>query len=88
MANKPTYGELLAELTSLAHELEPWYRVDKVKWYMVCVWTKDDPGDNVFDILSDGVNWYDDTHLPPSEAFPVIGKIQEKMKELDKWFGQ
>ena len=86
MENKPTYEELCAELNELAHELDPWYNVSKVKWYMVCVCTKDETEDNVFDILSDGVNWYDETHVVPSEVYPIIGKIQAQMKEIDKWF--
>lgn len=79
----PTYDELRTELNELAHELDPWYEITKVKWYMVCVCTKDEPNDNIFDILSDDINWYDMTCIVPPEVYPIIGKIQDKMKELE-----
>lgn len=86
MENDRTYEELRTELNELAHEMDPWYNVSKVKWYMVCACTKDEAENNVFDILSDGVNWYDETHVVPSEIYPIIGKIQEKMQEIETWF--
>lgn len=87
MNNKSTiYEELFTELNELAHELDPWYNIGKVKWYMVCVCTKDDSNDNIFDILSNGVNWYDEIYVAPSAVYPIIGKIQDKMQEIDKRF--
>lgn len=43
------------ELRSLAHELEKFYEVDKVKCYGVFVWEEDE---NIFDIFSEGISWY------------------------------
>ena len=82
----PNYEELRTELNELAHKLDPWYNVPKVKWYMVSVCTKDEIFDNVFDILSNGVNWYDESIVVPHEVYPIIGDIQAKMKEIEYYY--
>lgn len=85
------------ELRDLAHQLEPWFDIDKVKPYSVYVWTKgedldDDEypfGENVFDIYADDIQFYRCNHCwrLPNEAMPIIKKIQEKLKEIEKFTG-
>lgn len=83
------------ELWNLAHELSPWFDIDKVKSYSVYVWTKDsdDPdcpyGENVFDIFPDYLQFYQCTKpwCFPNEAFPIIKKIQEKLMEIHNYLG-
>lgn len=73
------------ELVDLANELSPWFDIDKVSWYSVYVWTKDDStNQNVFDIFSDYLQFYNSTKpwRLPVEALPIIQKIQEKMTEI------
>lgn len=81
------------ELWDLAHELQPWFDIDKVKPYSVYVWTRDyddpDLGENVFDICSDHLQFY---HCMkpwslPNEAMVIIKKIQEKLKEIEDFQG-
>lgn len=81
------------ELWDLTDELRPWFDIDKVKPYSVYVWTKlcDDPdcpfGENVFDIYADYLQFYQCTKpwRLPNEAFPVIKKIQEKLREIEEY---
>ena len=80
------YNGMYNELWNLAHELQPWFDIDKVKSYSVYVWTKDsnDPdrpfGENVFDIYEDYLQFYQCTKpwQLPNEAVPIIKKIQER----------
>jgi hypothetical protein len=81
------------ELRDLAHQLEPWFDIDKVKSYGVYVWTKgedlNDPdypyGENVFDIYADRIQFYQCNHVwhLPNEAISIITKIQEKLREVN-----
>lgn len=83
---------LYKELRDLAHQLDPWFDIDKIKSYAVYVWTKetnpDDPehpfGENVFDILDDRIQFYrcDNCWSLPCEAIVIIVKIQEKLQEI------
>lgn len=83
------------ELWRLAHELEPWFDIDKVKSHAVYVWTKgldDDSdncfGENVFDIYEDYLQFYQ-CNRPwnlTNEAMSIIKKIQEKLKEIDVYY--
>lgn len=81
---------MYSELWELAHELNPWFDIDKVKPWSVYVWTKDsdDPdgpfGENVFDICSDHIQFYriNNCWQMPNEAIPIIMKIQEKLREI------
>lgn len=83
------------ELWNLAHELTPWFDIDKVKSHSVYVWTKDsdDPdcpfGDNVFGIYQDYIQFYTSTKpwVLPNEAMPIVKKIQEKLKEIEEYYG-
>lgn len=81
------------ELWELAHELQPWFDIDKVKPYSVYVWTRDsedpDLGENVFDICSDCLQFYHCTKpwSLPNEAMVIIKKIQEKLKEIEDFQG-
>lgn len=84
---------LYDELWNLAHELQPWFDIDKVKPYSVYVWTKsediNDPdypfGENVFDIFEDHLQFYQCNHCwrLPNEVMPIIKKIQEKLHEIE-----
>lgn len=82
------------ELWNLAHELRPWFDIDKVKGYSVYVWTKDDEndeenpfGENVFDIYANYLQFYQCTKpwQLSNEAWSIIHKIQEKLKEIEKY---
>lgn len=39
------YEHEFDKLFKIAHEIEPWYTVDKVKSYAVYIWTKDTDND-------------------------------------------
>ena len=79
-------SELYHELRELAEKLNPWYDVDKISWYYVYVWTKDDPnGVNVFDIYADEIIYYVTDYVIPDEAVPFVHEIQEKLKEIDRY---
>ena len=75
----------------LVKTVEPsrkYYDIDKVKTYGVWVWNKEDEEEkqwNVFDIYSDEIVMYDEEHVIIEEAKPIIAKIQEKLKEFDKY---
>lgn len=85
-----TYLENLYEhefdkLFKIAHEIEPWYTVDKVKDYAVYIWTKNTDenfGENVFDIEADDIMFYIDHSIIP-EALPTIQRIQEQLKKIE-----
>lgn len=92
--NKDIYSNgMYDELWNLAHELQPWFDIDKVKTYSVYVWTKDcdDPdcpfGENVFDIYEDYLQFYQCTKpwQLPNEAIPIIKKIQDKLCEIENF---
>ena len=73
------------KLFKIAHEIEPWYTVDKVKDYAVYIWTKDTDegfGKNVFDIEADDIVFYTDHEIIP-EALPTIQRIQEQLKKIE-----
>lgn len=85
-----TYLENLYEhefnkLFKIAHEIEPWYTVDKVKDYAVYIWTKNTDenfGENVFDIEADDIVFYIDHSIIP-EALLTIQRIQEQLKKIE-----
>lgn len=76
---------------SLLDVVEPllkYYDVDKTKTYAVYVWNKADDRQNqwnVFDIYSHEIVMYDEDHEIIEEAKPIIEKIQDKLKEFDKY---
>lgn len=73
------------KLFKIAHEIEPWYSVDKVKSYAVYIWTKDADegfGKNIFDIEADNIVFYTEHSIIP-EALPVIKRIQEQLKKVE-----
>ena len=78
---------------SLVETVKPlyeYYDIDKVKTYAVYVWNKEnDLGEewNVFDIYSNEIVMYDDEHEIIEEAKPIIKRIQDKLKEFDKYLG-
>lgn len=75
--------KILQELYDLVKGLEPWYDIDKVKWNAVYVWSKTDWwSENLFDITEDGIYYYDENHVIPDDAWPIIRSIQAKMGEI------
>lgn len=73
------------KLFKIAHEIEPWYTVDKVKDYAVYIWTKNTDesfGENVFDIKADDIVFYIAHSIIP-EALPTIQRIQEQLKKIE-----
>lgn len=75
-------------LVKTVEPLREYYDIDKVKTYGVWVWNKEDEEEeqwNVFDIYSDEIVMYDKEHVIIEEAKPIIAKIQEKLKEFDKY---
>lgn len=77
--------DLIDELITLAHKLDPWYNIGKIKWYDVSVRSKEDDR-LLFDIMDDAVIWYDDTYIAPSEALKIIIDIQEQQRKIIDWF--
>ena len=77
---------LMEELWQVSHEIEPWYGVDKVKGEAVYIWTHGEDGENVFDICSDGLQFYVKDHEVIEAAKPTIEKIQAKLQEIDAWW--
>ena len=76
--------EFYMELHKAVDQIRPYYDIDKVKWYSVYIWTKDDgdiSGDNVFDIQKDKIVFYDKNHVIPDEVMPIIRNIQSKLME-------
>lgn len=70
------------KLFKIAHEIEPWYDIDKVKDYAIYIWTKGEFGKNVFDIEANDIVFYTDHEIIP-EALPVIKRIQEQLKKVE-----
>ena len=77
------YHDALDKLFKIAHKIEPWYDIDKVKDYAVYIWTKGEYGENVFDILADELIFYTQHEVIP-EAVPTILRIQKQLKEVRK----
>ncbi|WP_304576719.1 hypothetical protein [Romboutsia ilealis] len=74
------------ELVDVSNNLLLYYDIDKIKPYSVYVWSKeksDDIGENLFDIISDRVIFYNDRHIIIKDAIPIIEKIQYKLKEIE-----
>lgn len=78
-------SEYYEELMDLTTKLERWYDIKKVTWYVVYVYSKDDPEINLFDIWRDEVVMLDDSHTIPPKANTIIQKIQEKMTEINTY---
>ena len=76
------------ELSEICEEIKQYYDIDKIKTYSVYIWTKDSSNDaydgyNTFDILTDELQFYTE-HEVIEEAKPIIKRIQEKLKEMEK----
>ena len=80
------FFELTSELERIAHGLDKWYNLSKIKWYGVYVHSKDNPDENLFDIFDDKIAYYDDFHIIPPEAMAIVIEIQGQMKKIDDWF--
>ena len=84
------FDEYYDSLCEIVDELLPYYDIDKTKTYAVYVWTKADSLDdqwNVFDIYSNEIVMYGEEHEIIEEAKPIIKRIQDKLKEFDKYLG-
>lgn len=77
--------DLIDELITLAHKLDPWYNVGQIKWYDVSVRSKEDDR-LLFDIMDDGTIWYDDMYIAPHEALKIVIEIQEQQRKIIDWF--
>lgn len=84
--NKPTYSELLDELTRLCHELDDSYVVKKIRWYMIEIWTKGEDSRELLDIFDDNVLWFDDDYVAPSGVMAKIRDIQDQMAKIADLF--
>ena len=85
MQNDDKFVQLYKELVQVVNEIQPYYDIDKIKWYSVYIWTKEnnnDLGENVFDIQENKIIFYVENHTIIEEVKPIIIKIQEKLKEL------
>ena len=84
------FNDYYDSLCEIAGEILPYYDIDKTKTYAVYIWNKADNLEdqwNVFDIYSNEIVMYDKEHEIIEEAKPIIKKIQDKLKELDKYLG-
>ncbi|MBR6689737.1 MAG: hypothetical protein IKL65_00200 [Bacilli bacterium] len=84
------YWKYYDSLCEIVQELTKYYDIDKTKMYAVYVWNKADSLDNqwnVFDIHSNKIIMYDEEHEIIEEAKPIIKRIQDKLKEFDKYLG-
>ena len=84
------FNDYYDSLCKIANEILPYYDIDKTKTYAVYIWNKADSLDdqwNVFDIYSNEIVMYDEEHEIIEEAKPIIKKIQDKLKEFDKYLG-
>ena len=84
------FNEYYDSLCEIACEILPYYDIDKTKTYAVYIWNKADNLDdqwNVFDIYSNEIVMYDEEHEIIEEAKPIIKRIQDKLKEFDKYLG-
>ena len=84
------FNEYYNSLCEIVDELLPYYDIDKTKTYAVYVWNKAnslDNQDNVFDIYSNRIDMWDEEHEIIEEAKPIIKRIQDKLKEFDKYLG-
>lgn len=81
------YNKLHNELVDICKDIYDYYDIDKIKLHSVYIWTKeakeDEWGENVFDIHSDKLIFYKE-HEVIEDAKPIIEKIQQKLKEIDK----
>lgn len=80
-------SDFYEELLELTGSLGRWYYIDndKVKWYVVYVYDIDDHEINLFDIWEDEIVMLDESHVIPAKAMKVIHKIQEKLKEINRY---
>lgn len=84
------FNDYYDSLCEIASEILPYYDIDKIKTYAVYIWNKADNLEdrwNVFDIYSNEIVMYDKEHEIIEEAKPIIKKIQDKLKEFDKYLG-
>ena len=84
------FNDYYDSLCEIASEILPYYDIDKTKTYAVYIWNKADNLEdqwNVFDIYSNEIVMCDKEHEIIEEAKPIIKKIQDKLKEFDKYLG-
>ena len=84
------FNEYYNSLCEIVSEILHYYDINKTKTYAVYIWNKADNLEdqwNVFDIYSNEIVMYDKEHEIIEEAKPIIKKIQDKLKEFDKYLG-
>lgn len=82
------FNKYYNSLCNIVQELTKYYNIDKTKTYAVYVWNKSDNEEdehNVFDIYSNEIIMYDEEHKIIEDAKPIIKRIQDKLKEFDKY---
>lgn len=78
-------SEEYKELLELTSKLERWYSINRVAWYVIYVYSKDDPEINLFDIWADEIVMFDNDHVIPGKAAFIIQEIQEKLKDVNRY---
>ena len=71
------------DLWKATRALLKYYDIDKVKPWVVYVWSKEDDiekTENLFDIYKEEIVFYTKNHYIEPEALNIILKIQEKLK--------
>ena len=71
------------DLWKATRDLLKYYDIDKVKPWVVYVWSKEDDiekTENLFDIYKEEIVFYTKNHYIEPEALNIILKIQEKLK--------
>ena len=76
---------LYNELMQISKDILLYYDIDKIKPYSIYIWTKDENGENVFDIEKDEIIFYVKDYEIIEEAKPIIEKIQFKLKEISQY---
>lgn len=85
--NDEKYYELYDELVDICEDIKDYYDIDKIKGDSVYIWDKKhiDDSENLFDIHEDEIVYYTKhSHVIVEAALPIIGKIQDKLKEIGK----
>lgn len=77
------FNFLYKELVEISEDIKVYYDIDKIKSYSVSIWTKNEDGENVFDICADEIIFYVKNHTIIEKAKPIIEKIQLKLKEIE-----
>lgn len=80
------YSRMYSELVPLAHKLDKYYDIDKIKPFGIYVWGPDSQGKdtNIFDIYSSGIRVWQPCSIHP-DALPIIAEIIRHLKKMEKY---